>query len=727
MSKNFLSTRHLLGVVGWVLPFLLSVWTGPVLGQSSRPTLHKQVVSLIQLHQTSDGVSRSLLARKIRSLGPKAIPVLVKLLSSKDYQRQQSVLHVLMFFGPRAHAAAPSILPFLAHSRSWLRGSARTTLQYIGKASVPWLVRSLSHKNSLVRAQAAEVLGDLKKHASPAIPRLIPLLKDKSASVRESVVRTLGVLAPYPMQVIPVLLRLLRDSNSKVRIQAAWALGRMGTKAKAAIPGLHRALDDSSAGVREYAVQSLRVFGSLALSSTPKLIRMLKDPNASVRKAVVMTLGTTGYTKRKVVVFRQAMQDSSFEVKEAILQVLAKFLPHEQSIQNVLLLGLRDKQWIVRILTLRLFGKMEAKALFALPAILRAVNDKNAGVREDALYCIGKLGRRAVSAVPVVIQKLNDPKSSVRQAAVVALHFLGPVSKRVIDALMHAVVNKDNPHFVQERAVETLGDFGVRAKAAIPVLLNIFRGNLPLFEDDLVKKASKALAQMGPASLPYLEQTVRSIDHSVRYHSLKTLGRMGSKAISLLPYIRNALNDANKDVRVSACWTLAQMGRLAASATPELKLALKDKNIFVRGEALVALSKIHPNSSHIASVLAFYLHSRSSHIRFQAVSALINLKTTALSVTPDLIRALGYPTAVFGSYGAMLFRHIGKPSVPALLRALRHKRWNIRAEAVRVLGRIGVRQSKVLQALRYASKDNVKQVRLAARKALRRLLLQKGK
>lgn len=163
-------------------------------------------------------------------------------------------------------------------------------LDWWGKKAVPGLIKRLSSKDRYARAGACRELGELGPVAAEAVPTLIHLLNDDPLNtVRFQAAAALGAIGPAAEAAVPDLIRALRHDKHGVPREAAKALGRLGPAGKAAVPDLmhalrkHRELD-----VRLNAVASLGLLGEPV--ALPALKDALMDGHYLVREAALKEL-----------------------------------------------------------------------------------------------------------------------------------------------------------------------------------------------------------------------------------------------------------------------------------------------------------------------------------------------------------------------------------------------------------------------------------------------------
>ena len=220
-------------------------------------------------------------------IGAAAIPVLQEALRDPDDRVRSCAAWAFNTMGPAAREAVPLLVEKLAEGK-YVREGASSALASIGPAAVPALLKALEHEKPTVREGVAEALGAMGAKAREAVPSMAAVLeREASPDVRFALSRSFGKIGPAASAAIPVLAETLRDENAEVRVQAAHALvdigvesvpaaiaaleddkpqvrylairilGSFGPKAKAAAPALAEAAEDSDERISQVAIAAL--------------------------------------------------------------------------------------------------------------------------------------------------------------------------------------------------------------------------------------------------------------------------------------------------------------------------------------------------------------------------------------------------------------------------------------------------------------------------------------
>jgi HEAT repeat protein len=166
---------------------------------------------------------------------------------------------------------------------------------------------------------------------------------------------------------------------------------------------------------------------------------------------------------------------------------------------------------------------------------------------------------------------------------VVALAELPVSPAKRVTALIKSM--QDSSARVRRRAARALGDFGMHALPAVPVLTAGLRD-----QDTSVRRDSAgALGRLGPAAMPAMVSLVALLgepDTRTRVVVAATVKRIGRLAV---PALVDGLRHSNPDTRAHAATLLARIAPDDEVVAHALKSAANDRDDDVRktiGEAL---------------------------------------------------------------------------------------------------------------------------------------------
>ena len=163
--------------------------------------------------------------RALRQMGGIAVPCLTNQLTLKDGPLQKSWLWIWARLPTAMKARFPQ--PVKA---SEFRAAAAWDLLYLGPAAkdaVPSLIAALKDDDLFVRLDAAVAFGHIGPEAAPAIPALVQALTNQHRGVRFNSAYSLGLLGPLAKDAVPALKVALNDADPDVRTKALEALQKI--------------------------------------------------------------------------------------------------------------------------------------------------------------------------------------------------------------------------------------------------------------------------------------------------------------------------------------------------------------------------------------------------------------------------------------------------------------------------------------------------------------------
>jgi HEAT repeat protein len=150
----------------------------------------------------------------------------------------------------------------------------------------------------------------------------------------------------------------------------------------------------------------------------------------------------------------------------------------------------------------------------AVPCLIEAVRSaEDFAVLSVAIETLKAIGKTATDAVPVLIERLRDEDSIVRMIAAEALGAVG--AKEAAPALIEGLRDEDCD--VRALAAEALGAIGPASRAAVPMLVDMFRheNNCTMNGQFYHDTVSVALRSIGPAAVPGLRRISDLLDSAL--------------------------------------------------------------------------------------------------------------------------------------------------------------------------------------------------------------------
>lgn len=415
-----------------------------------------------------------------------------RIVSALQGQLQDSNRHVrreatrqLRSFKSRAGQIAPGVARLLfsdVDERN--REYARRTLENMGPAVAPAVLPGLTHTSAEVRTESMKVLEEVaEKFSHDAFAQERDGRQGEPG--KSSAVGGRNLSAYESFQFIrPAFYYRLADSEPKVRVLAAKGLGHIGS-ARAMV----QARSKSEERVEPVAAE----IGTW-------LAPLLKDPETSVRKAAADAIGGLGPSAQSVMgELRAASKDSNSGVRRAVADALGKMQMYDIATggsgsaegMEVLLSQLEDSDENVQVKAIRSLGVMREKAAPAVPALGKKLQGGKK-VREAAALALAMIGS---PARPAMLEALQDSNLEIRGAGLIILSLQKERLPEDVPLLVE-IIKDARPENQRNRlhAVSVLVNYGADAKAALPALEEIKKGNpmLGMLIQQAIDKIQKA-------------------------------------------------------------------------------------------------------------------------------------------------------------------------------------------------------------------------------------------
>jgi HEAT repeat protein len=399
---------------------------------------------------------------------------------------------------------------------------------------------------------------------------------------------------------IAALAKSLRATDSRTRYLAADRLCDLGPKAAEAVQALIVALDDEDEAVRRKAAEAL---GAIGVSAIPPLLKVVESKDRSVesRSWAIWSLGTISVKDKRVEqALIAALRDQNADIRRDAASSLGDLKVY-RAVPYLIKVLEHDEDDFVRlsaIATILVFGP-EAKD--AAPALVRVLKSPGGGsyapvVAGEAAKALVFLGRDGLLALAGIIKD----RSAAINARVLAMWALtgatggkaaetpgGP--EICVPILLAVLIEHDGE--LRPQAVDTLGYFGAKAKAAIPALIKVVDRGSP---DERIG-AAHSLLRIDPENwnfMPVLLAGLQDKNKKVRDYATIVVGELGPKGKAAVPMLRKNLNTEDVKLCIASVNALGDIGPTAQSAVPALRELLRSENRAVRDAAAQALKRI---------------------------------------------------------------------------------------------------------------------------------------
>ena len=351
------------------------------------------------------------------------------------------------------------------------------------------------------------------------------------------------------------------------------ALERIGGQANKTVPALIEALGDNDWQIRWAAAGALTSFGKKSAMAVPELINLLRDKNEYVKNAAISTLGKMGP------ISVAAMMD---ELEKPV--------------------DFAKDQVFMHIICTRALGALGAKAMIAVPMLVKNSQNKNEVVRLESVIALRKIG--GDDAMPGEIGWLAEPDE-----------------------------------MIWPKGSQAEGNFLMFAEAKQMVIYTIVKTLLSSISDPDVKvsySAIKGLAYFGNKALPAKDQLVYYMNRGtpvMRRVAIDVLSNIGEEADDIIPDLVTALSDFDVNVQWAAIQALRIKGK---KAVPELIYMLEYDDDALTGNILKTFAEIGNEAKGAIKILLIMLQHDNAAYRALAAEALGEIGEPSLPVINSL-------------------------------------------------------------------------------------------
>ena len=359
------------------------------------------------------------------------------------------------------------------------------------------------------------------------------------------------------------------------------ALERIGGQANKTVPALIEALGDNDWQIRWAAAGALTSFGKKSAMAVPELINLLRDKNEYVKNAAISTLGKMGP------ISVAAMMD---ELEKPV--------------------DFAKDQVYMHIICTRALGALGAKAMIAVPMLVKNSQNKNEVVRLESVIALRKIGgddampgeigwlaepdemiwpkgSRAegnflmfaeakqmviYTIVKTLLSSISDPDIKVSYSAIKGLAYFGNKALPAKDQLIN-YMNKGTP-VMRRVAIDVLSNIGEEADDVIPDLVTA----LSDFDVNVQWAAIQALRIKGKKAVPELIYMLEYDDDALTGNILKTFAEIGNEAKGAIKILLVMLQHDNAAYRALAAEALGEIGEPSLPVINSLSIMKKDSN-----------------------------------------------------------------------------------------------------------------------------------------------------
>lgn len=525
---------------------------------------------------------------------------------------------------------------------------------------------------------------------------------------------------------VQALLNQLSSSDEKAKQQAIQKLSALGPKLRESRDALKAAADSKDILTKFLAGQLLAACDM----DIPGLTKQLGAAEVEKRKEAAQKLLMAGQMARDATTaLVTALSDSDAQVRMLAAGALGNVKPDPKVAVPALVAYLQNKEKGDVRTALTALGSMGADASDAVPALLPLMKGPFA---EDVGRTLARIGYCDCDGL---IAQLKEADPKARAAALQTLAQFGVRAKDAVPAVIAALKDKDRS--VSFLAVGTLGSIGGDSADARKALIELLESKDAFFRG----QAAQALGTMTYSGKPPLEAipalvaTLRSGDNDLTTNAANVLGRMGPAAV---PALIAATKEPQPELRRLALFALGFSASRSGEALNAIVAAMKDPDAGMRGQAAHSIQIGNVRQKSVVMPLSALLADPSVEVRYSAVEALKQFGADAIEALPALLKALSDPDLKVRTSASLAITAIGPAVVPqvlpllkdpnpetrrfalstfhslkhtpemlaATLRAMKDSDPKVRCTAVIVLMGIGVSAPEVVPALAAGAKDD---------------------
>lgn len=445
----------------------------------------------------------------------------------------------------------------------------------------------------------------------PAVPALTGLLTYPYPLVRAYAAQSLGEIMPPSKAAAPTLLKVLQDDRyAVVIVAAACALCRIGENQAEAAKRIQDALNAPDARVNGFAIEAVARMGPAGKELIEPALGKADSTDPYTRYAVAELIGSldAGSFTKALPALRKLLVDQESVIRERAGRVLEKLGPAAAPAAADLGKALAsEKESAVRDQFLDALSAMGPGARPAVPGVLPIITDTMSD-RNTRVKAIRAAATDAANPAvgPALEQASADRDEEIRAAAITAMGQLDPIPRATL-AVMVKTANSDPEYAVRAAAARGLAAAGPRARAVRSDLEALTKLNYPGLavwgrvalaradgnvaaatgavraglEDKNSQArgaAAEALLLIGPTAsdLPVILKLLGEDLSGLREAGARAAGKLGPVARAAVPRLIELLDDPAGKVAECAVSALGEMGSAALPAVVKLRQLAKD-------------------------------------------------------------------------------------------------------------------------------------------------------
>jgi hypothetical protein len=370
--------------------------------------------------------------------------------------------------------------------------AAADALSQLGTNAVPYLVtHAFGGGPAPTKPTHLErFFGDLLR--SLGLPQIV-----SRRMMRNEAPFVLELIKPPASQLLPLLKKHLNSHNLMERRQSLIILGTAGGEdAALVVPLLVAALHDKDVHTVRIALQSLGRLGPQAQAAVPTLLGLLNDPADTNHFAAgtAIALGKIGTSNTAPAVpFVKALfeKETDWNLRCSYAAAILRMDAAQPDALAFLTNGLMthpsiNNRWIA----VQKLGEAGPAARPAIPVLLQALGRTNPLLVGYIPRTLKSLGVPAGTFLPILKQHLQTTDETILFNVAARILEIDPADDDAQQVLI-ALIKKES--LFQDLAMDSLGQAGPSAKAALPALRQAAQQNSP---PDHRARALKAIKQI---------------------------------------------------------------------------------------------------------------------------------------------------------------------------------------------------------------------------------------
>ena len=476
------------------------------LGPAARPALDNLLAALPEAELDDEGSIRSVyfpILRALAAIGEPAVEPLTGLLEDPSPAVRWQAAHVLGMIGKPAAAAIPKLEKRFADDSGPVVAECVWAFVRLGgdaAKAAPLIEAALKTDEKETKVAVLQLVGRLGPAGQKFTAQIFPLLSDEDDDIRRAVVDFAGTIPPQDAKPLVVPLGKLltgRTEGVGMRRRIADVLAQLGPAAADAADALGKAVGgDPDPTVKLAAVEALRAIGPAGRSGLAGLIRAAADPLSrpdvrveAIHALVVVAPGEKAAADAAL----KATQDAKTpEVRAAAALTLARFKPHDPAaVARLGELAGNDKDFAVRLAAFRSLAELGPAAASTRAVIEPLAAGNYPDVVLWAKVTLARMDVKDADAAAAIRAGLDSRSAAEKLAAATAFPLLAAMEPADVQKLV--TLFRDPSGRVRKAAVETAGECGPRAKAAVPEVVKLVRDS----DSDVALAAVVALGRIG--------------------------------------------------------------------------------------------------------------------------------------------------------------------------------------------------------------------------------------